>query len=135
MLTRAEVTVFVRYQSQLPHQRGIHVGVFGLANGLAKAGKLSDSEWAAWRAGNDWFNQAYPDPSVSHPEVYDQAVNPHAAAWFKATASHLLERVEPYLELLNRHEVRWVKLFEKDPGRIIYEDEVQFVVVPHEATK
>lgn len=127
--------MFIRYQAQFPHPSGIHVGVFGLANGLAKEGKLSDSEWAAWRAGNDWFNQAYPDPSVSHPEVYDQTVNPHAAAWFKATASHLLERVEPYLELLNRHEVRWVKLVEKDPGQIIYEDEVQVVVVPHETTR
>lgn len=127
--------MFVRHQAHFPHQRGIHVGVFGLANGLAKAGKLSDSEAAAWRTGNDWFNQAYPDPSASHPEVYNRAVNPHAAAWFKTTASHLLERVEPYLELLTRHDIRWVKLVSKDPGQIIYEDEVQVVVVPHEATK
>ncbi|MGP5015800.1 hypothetical protein ACTXJX_18585 [Glutamicibacter ardleyensis] len=94
---------------------------------------MSDTEWATWRSGNDWYNAAYPDPCNSNPGVYDPLVNPHAAAWFKDTATHLLERIEPYLELLKRHDVQVVKLISADPGQIIYEDTVQIVVVPHEA--
>jgi len=51
-------------------------------------------------------------------------------AWFKDSAHHLLERVEPYLKLLDAHQVPWERLERADPGRIIYEDEVQVVVVP-----
>lgn len=123
--------MFVRYQARVPNHRGIHTGVFGLANGLAHGGKLSDEERAAWRAGNDWFNLAYPDPSDSNPGIYDPQVNPQAAAWFKDTATHLLERIEPYLDMLRRHDVQFERLFSDDPGRVIYEDAVQVVVVPH----
>lgn len=97
--------MFVRYQARVPNHRGIHIGVFGLANGLALEGKLSDTERAAWRAGNDWFNLPYPDPSKLNPGVYDPQVNPQAAAWFKDTAKHLLERIEPCLEMLMRHDM------------------------------
>lgn len=125
--------MFVRYQAHVPNRRGIHTGVFGLANGLAHKGKLSDIERAAWRDGNDWFNLAYPDPSESNSGVYDPQVNPQAAAWFKDTATHLLERIEPYLEMLRRHGVPFVRLVSDDPGQIIYEDAVQVVVVPYKA--
>ena len=108
--------------------------MFGLANGLAHSGKLSDTEWATWRSGNDWFTAAYPDPSKSNPAAYDPQLNPRAAAWFKVTATHLLERIEPYLELLKRHDVQVVKLMSDDPGQIVYEDKVQIVIVPHEVT-
>ena len=126
--------MFVRYQARVPNHRGIHIGVFGLANGLALEGKLSDTERAAWRAGNDWFNLPYPDPSKLNPGVYDPQVNPQAAAWFKDTAKHLLERIEPCLEMLMRNDVQVVRLVSDDPGQVIYEDEVQVVVVPHKAT-
>jgi hypothetical protein len=124
--------MFIRYQSSAPNHRGIYPGIFGLANTLAHDGKLSDTDWATWRSDNDWYNAAYPDPCKTNPAVYDSQVNPHAAAWFKDTATHLLERIEPYLELLKRHDVQVMKLISADPGQIIYEDTVQIVVVPHE---
>ncbi|WP_223261585.1 hypothetical protein [Glutamicibacter arilaitensis] len=61
-------------------------------------------------------------------------MNPGAAAWFKGTATHLLERVDPYLEMLKRHDVQVVRLISDDPGKIIYEDSVQIVVVPYQAS-
>lgn len=125
--------MFVRYQAPIPNRRGNYTGVFGLANGLALTGKLSTTEYAVFRAGNDWFNHAYPDPSNSQPDVYDPRLNPQAAAWFKVTATHLLDRIEPYLELLKRHHLACVKVISDNPGHIIYEDEVQVVVVPRSA--
>lgn len=126
--------MYIRYQASVPNHRGIYPGVFGLANVLAHKGKLNDTEWATWRSGNDWFNEAYPDPTKLNPDVYDPQVNPRAAAWFKGTATHLLERVDPYLELLKRHDVQVVRLISDDPGKIIYEDSVQIVVVPYHAS-
>lgn len=122
---------YVRFQSPEPGRRGVHTGVFGLANLLARNGELTDLEYADWRAGNDWYNAAYSDPSASDPDVYDDQVNPLATAWFKTSAVHLLERIPCYLEILRAHGVACVRVESEDPGRIIYEDDVQIVVVPH----
>ncbi|WP_444635458.1 hypothetical protein [Glutamicibacter sp. AOP33-2CA-4] len=118
---------FIRYQSVVPNQRGVHPGIFALVNKLGAQGELSPAEHARWRAGNDWYNAAYPNPSLSRPQVYDRVLNPGAAAWFKHGATHLLARVEPYLLLLDAHGIDWERLETADPGRIIYEDPVQVI--------
>ncbi|MGF0118689.1 hypothetical protein ACQFYA_20550 [Promicromonospora sp. Marseille-Q5078] len=124
--------MFVRFQSPIPGKRGVHTGVFGLTNLLGRAGHLTPDEHAAWRAGNDWYNAAYPDPTDTDPSVYDETVHPRATAWFKETAAHLLERVPPYLEILGAHGVECVRVESEDPGRVIYEDDVQIVVDPYD---
>lgn len=124
--------VYIRFQSPAPGRRGVHIGVFGLTNSLGRAGALTDDEHRAWRLGNDWFNAAYPDPSATRPDVYDEHVHPRATAWFKDSATHLLERLPPYLEILAAHGVACVRVESADPGRIVYEDDVEVVVVPHD---
>ena len=126
--------MYVRFQSPLPGKRGVHTGIFGLTNLLGRSGQLSPEEHAVWRAGNDWYNAAYPDPMDTDSSVYDEMVHPRATTWFKETATHLLERVPPYLEILRAHGVQCVRVEARDPGRVIYEDDVQIVVVPHDPT-
>ncbi|MFG2293930.1 hypothetical protein [Streptomyces sp. NPDC048603] len=121
---------YVRFQGTVRSPRGHFPGVFALANGLAREGRLTEEQHRFWRAANDWYDAAYPDPSDHDPAVYDPAVNPGAVAWFKDTAGHLIERVAGYLELLNLHDVPWERVESADPGRIVYEDEVQVVAVP-----
>ena len=125
--------MYIRYQSPTCNHRGLRPGVFGLANSLAHRGLLIHSDWSFWREGNDWFNQAYPDPSAADPSVYDRQLHPQATAWFKETATHLIQRVQPYLQLLHAYGVPCEEVQSHDPGRIIYEDDVQVVVVPHGA--
>jgi len=96
---------------------------------LARGGELSPEEWRFWRTNNDWYNAAYLDPSTVDPAVYDPTRHPGAVAWFKPTATHLLARVDGYLRLLAAHGVECVTLRSADPGRIIYEDADQIVVV------
>lgn len=124
--------MLIRFQSPTPGKRGVHTGVFGLTNTLGHRGLLTPREHAVWRSGNDWYEAAYPDPSDVDPTIYDAAVNPRATAWFKDTATHLIERVAPYLEILEAHGVECVRVDAADPGRVIYEDHVQVVVVPHD---
>ncbi|MER5890284.1 hypothetical protein ABT160_41195 [Streptomyces sp. NPDC001941] len=122
--------LFVRFQSTERAPRGHFPGVFALANGLAREGRLSPEEYRFWRAANDWYDASYPDPSRTDPTVYDHALNPGATAWFKSTAVHLLDRVPGYLDLLAAHGVACERVESAAPGRVVYEDDVQVVVVP-----
>lgn len=125
--------MYIRFQSPHPGKRGVHTGVFGLTNLLGREGRLTAEEHADWRAGNDWYDAAYPDPMDSDVTVYDESINPRATAWFKSSAEHLLAKVPRYLEILTAHGVECNRVESDDPGLLIYEDDVQIVVVPHDA--
>ncbi|QNE78922.1 hypothetical protein F0344_33900 [Streptomyces finlayi] len=124
-------TEYIRFQAVAPNERGHFTGVFGLVNNLGRSGRLSAAEEHFRLLANKWFDEAYPDPSTVDPTVYDPAVNPGAAAWFKETATHLLERVDGYLDVLRTHGIACETLRSAAPGRVVYEDDVQIVVVPH----
>ncbi|WP_246266953.1 hypothetical protein [Nonomuraea typhae] len=122
----------MRFQSPTPNQRGTYPGVFGLVNSLAFEGELTEAEEKFRRSSNDWYNANFTNPSDEDPTVYDRALNPGAAAWFKRSAAHLIDRVTGYLEILKAHDVPCVRVESSDPGRVIYEDADQVVVVPYE---
>ena len=122
---------YSRYQSPVPNERGHHVGIFGLVNTLAKQGVLSADEERFRRTNNDWYDAAYANPSLVDPTVYDRELNRLASAWFKPSAARLLERVPGYLAILAAHGVPCELATSPDPGRVIYEDADQIVVVPH----
>ncbi|MGW7272169.1 hypothetical protein ACWGH5_16765 [Streptomyces sp. NPDC054864] len=124
---------YVRYESPSRHPRGHFPGVFFLVNGLAREGKLTPEQERFRRANNDWYDAAYPTPSKVDPTVYDDDHTPGAVAWFKVTATHLIERVPGYLEILEAHGIECRAVRSSDPGRVVYEDDVQVVVVPYEA--
>ncbi len=121
----------MRWESATPDSRGRHVGIFGLANGLGRRGLLAPADHDWWRSANDWFNSAYVDPNSVASGIF--AAHPSATCWFKTTATHLIERIPPYLALLDRYSVAWRERLSDAPGRVIYEDEVQVVVVEAEA--
>jgi hypothetical protein len=122
---------FVRFESDQPDEDGFRVGVFGLANVLARSGRLTPEDWAFWRSGNDWFDAAYADPGSVDPTLWDKEANPVVECWFKEAAVHVLGKVPGYLDLLARYGVRCVERRSADPGTILYEDDVQIVVRPH----
>ncbi|WP_409489540.1 hypothetical protein [Amycolatopsis sp. cmx-11-12] len=120
---------FVRFQSPTRNERGTFTGVFGLVNGLARAGRLTAEQEAFRRANNDWYDANFINPAHIDPSVYDAEVNPGASAWFKATAHVFIERVDGYLSILETHEVPCETVRSVSPGLVIYEDEYQVVVV------
>lgn len=122
---------YVRYQATIRNGRGLYPGIFALANGLANNGRLSSQDWASWRRANDHYDSAYLDPSTVNKSIYDSAINPSAQSWFKCTATHLLVGVDFYTDLLGRYDVDWQVLYSNDPGKVLYEDDVQIVVAPH----
>ena len=121
--------MFIRFESAVPSASGRYPGVFALANGLARDGLLTDEEHEWLVGNNDWFEHAYTDPGLTDPLIFDRAVHPHTACWFKQeSAGHLLERLTGYLALLDKYGVGWVRLLSEDPERIVYADDVQIVV-------
>ncbi|WP_431780513.1 hypothetical protein [Streptomyces chumphonensis] len=124
---------FIRFQATTPNRRGVLPGIFVTVNGLARDGRLTAEQEEFRRTTNAWYDAAYTNPTHVEPTVYDPVVNPGAVAWFKASAGHLLARVEGYLAILTAHGVPHVRLESADPGRIVYEDADQVVVVPHPA--
>ncbi|MFF4091893.1 hypothetical protein ACFYY9_34080 [Streptomyces nigra] len=130
-ISDSEGVQYLRFQSPHRNDRGRFTGVFGLVNNLAREGRLSEEQEAFRRLNNKWYDAAYTDPSTVDATVYDDEVNPGAAAWFKPSATHLLARVPGYLEILAAQGVDCQVLRSTDPGRVVYEDDVQIVVVPY----
>ena len=115
----------------MPNVGGRCPGIFALANGLARCGRLTEVDWAWWRLNNDWLNAAYPDPALTDPSLFDPSMHPVVSCWFKAGVHRVLHRVPGYLNLLDRYDVAWIERRSLDPGKILYEDDFQVVVTPH----
>jgi hypothetical protein len=121
----------VRYQARDADDRGRFLGIFSLVNALAKQGRLTPEQERFRRTNNDWYDAAYRDPSTVDRTIYDRTANPGASAWFKISAQDLLDRIDGYLAILTDHDVPWVRLEAPTaPGRVVYEDDYQVIVVP-----
>ncbi|VXB52102.1 hypothetical protein ARTHRO8AJ_290009 [Arthrobacter sp. 8AJ] len=49
----------------------------------------------------------------------------------KGSSTTLLDMTAAYLDLLDRNNIPWMVLRTRNPGRLVYEDEVQVVAVPY----
>ncbi|MFA9445133.1 hypothetical protein [Egicoccus sp. AB-alg6-2] len=124
----------MRFQAVHGNRHGIRPGVFALVNGLAFDGRLTEAQQGFRRDTNAWYTRNYTNPADVVPDIYSHQLNPGATSWFKVSAAYLLERVEGYLEVLRAHAVNYEVVFSTQPGRIVYEDADQVVVVPWDAT-
>lgn len=122
---------FTRFQSAVPNRLGTFPGVFALVNGLGREGTLDPADEAWRRRTNDRITALYLDPTTVDPTCYDQQINPGARAWFRCTATHLLDLTVEYLAVLDRYSVPWVELSTRSPGTVVYADDVQVVAVPY----
>ena len=122
---------FIRYQSAVPNRRGRFPGVFAMANGLRDEGLLGEADKQWLQIANADASAIYADPTTVEADCYNSALNPGARSWFKAESTQLLDMTAAYLDLLDRHNVPWVALRTRNPGRLVYEDAVQVVAVPH----
>lgn len=102
-----------------------------MANGLRESSLLSGDDAAWLLVFNAQMTAAYVDPSLATASCYDSELNPGARSLFKAEADRLLTMTSEYLRLLDRYGVPWVELRTSTPGRLVYEDAVQIVAVPH----
>lgn len=118
--------MYLRYESCVPNSRGLFPGVYALANGLARAGKLTESEYRQWKETNELLDAAYVSPTV-YQELPDDALT----SWYiEDSAPHLLESMGFYTDLLDAYNIPWRQVRSDDPGEVVYRDDVQIVVRP-----
>lgn len=118
--------MYLRYESCVPNSRGLFPGVYALANGLARAGKLSESEYQQWKETNQLLDRAY-----LAPEIYNQLPDDALTSWYiENSAPHWLDSMEFYTDLLDAYETPWREVRSANPGEIVYRDDVQIVVRP-----
>jgi hypothetical protein len=116
---------FVRVQVRYCGRLGKPVGVFGACHHLKNAGKLSSEEIQLFGTIDGWFKENLPEPPIYKEDNPQKAI-----CWFKVdTSAHLLERLEPLIGLLHKHDVVCDIVSTDFAGEIIYEDVYQVAVI------
>ena len=75
----------------------------------------------------EWFNNNLPCPPYSSSRWSRQAVS-----WFKDTAKEPIQQMRALSVLLESHGLLVRTLRSKNPGKVLYEDEYQVVVIERE---
>lgn len=116
--------VFVRFVvgSDGDHHRSL-TGIVTEARFLRDEGRLSDSESSRLEESYEWFNDHVPVPPFSAGRWPRDVVS-----WFKGDAVEPIARMWELVAILRDHDVPTRMLRSGNPGKILYEDEVQVVV-------
>lgn len=104
---------------------GKPVGIFGACWHLLREERLTDKEAATFLDIEDWFREHLPEPPF-----YEQGNPDKAITWFKRDSTeHMLRKLQPLVDLLEKYEVDHDFVLTNYPGTIIYEDEYQVGVI------
>lgn len=107
---------------------GVEVGIFVAVDHLRRADRLSTVDEQRYFDIDDWFRAELPNPPF-----YADGNTVGAITWFKTLAcEHMLKRLQPLCEILDRHDVAWRRAESDDPGDIVYEDEFQVGAIPQQ---
>lgn len=99
-------------------------GIFAEARLLRERGALTTEEDVRLEAAYDWFHEHVPVPPFSSGGLPKDAV-----AWFKHDAREPVARMWDIVALLREHGAEVRLLRSANPGRVVYEDQLQVVVV------
>lgn len=115
---------YVRIHSRVPHTGPANRRVY-LPRFTGRDGVLSHEERALYHEIDYvWFQENLPNPPF-----YDDDNPGKPITWFKtATAGFMIEKLQPLMDILDRHSVPYDVVYTNYPGRIVYEDEYQVAV-------
>jgi hypothetical protein len=111
------VRIQVTYNSSVT---GKPYGIFGAVPHLQQQGRLSEAEAQTLTEIRMWFEEHLPNPPF-----YDDGNPLRTLTWFKVSATHMIERLSPLREILERHGVVVQAVTTANPGLIVYEDPYQ----------
>ncbi len=130
-VTTAPGEVYVRLQATYVGRLGVHVGIFVAVDHLRRADRLTLDEETLFFDVDDWFRAALPQPPF-----YDDGNSIGAVTWFKrSTAGHMLDRLARLQGILTKYCVEHTEVSSAVPGTIVYEDDFQVGVIPHQRAK
>ncbi|MEK8171626.1 hypothetical protein NKH77_25965 [Streptomyces sp. M19] len=121
---------YVRFQGTVRSPRGHFPGCSPWSTPW-REGRLTPGRSASGARTTTGTTPTTPIPRTPTPRLR-RTGEPGAVAWFKSSSRELIGRVDGYLEILAAHGVECRMLRSTDPGRVVYEDAYQVVVVPRE---
>ncbi|HEX3663963.1 MAG TPA: hypothetical protein VHU23_01855 [Rhizomicrobium sp.] len=125
--------MFIRFVTQKPIAGSrAREGNFAAAYDLKRSGHLTSADEDYLTELLEWFKQNLPIPTwfnrTTSKGYYRRATT--GIARFKPSAATHLEKIEEFVQLLDRYEVRCEIVKSKRPGYLIYEDDAQVVAEP-----
>ena len=120
----ANAPVFVRFVvgSDGDHHRSLN-GIVTEARFLRDDGRLTNDERVRLEASYEWLNEHVPVPPFSARRWPRDVVS-----WFKGDAVEPIARMWDLVAILRDHDVSTRMLRSRNPGKILYEDDLQVVV-------
>lgn len=122
---------YVRVQGrETAYRTGMPVGIFAAVHRLERAGLLTGEERAVYHEIDDvWFQEHLPNPPFYGDDNPGKPIT-----WFKAaTTGHMLEKLRPLMDILEKYAKPYDLVYTNFPGRIVYEDEWQVAVYSDDA--
>ena len=97
-------------------------GIFGMCWNMIRDKILTEEEEKLFISINDWFKENLPEPE----QCKDHEM---VITFFKCeTTEHMLEKLKPAIELLDKHNRPYDVVYTNFVGKIVYEDEWQVAV-------
>jgi hypothetical protein len=121
--------MFIRFVSgEIDCDSHVSTGLFRAAYKLLEEVRLPDYEYEALRETMDWFDEHLESPyeyRLQHAWLAERSI-----CWFRSTAREHLQRAWEMAAMLNERGifVRMIKC--RQPGYILYADEVQVLAYP-----
>lgn len=115
---------YVRIQGrELSYVTKAPKGVFALCWRMIYDGVMSEEDTASFKEAEQWFVENLPEPPMC------TAGDRKVICYFKTeSTAHMLERLEPVLELLDRYRKPYDVVYTNYVGEIVYEDAYQIAV-------
>ena len=117
---------YVRIQGRdMAFRTGKPVGIFAAVHRLQESGSLTEEEKNVYYdIDRVWFEKELPNPPFYEDDKPGKPIT-----WFKtSTTSHMIEKLQPLMDLLDKYNVPYDMVYTNYPGRIVYEDEYQVAV-------
>lgn len=90
---------------------------------------MSSVEIAWYKSTAEWFEKNLSYPTCFNPPLSDD-IKFRAKSWFSTSAVEFISKSKEVACLLRKHEVEVTELYCKNPGKILYKDLFQIVVLP-----
>lgn len=117
---------YVRIQGrETAYRTGKPVGIFAAVYRLQRDGRLTEEEKKIYYDIDQvWFQKELPNPPFYGDDKPGKPIT-----WFKtSTTSHMLEKLQPLIDIMDKYNMPYDMVFTNFPGRIVYEDDFQVAV-------
>lgn len=124
--------LYIRFDTELKfNDSSCTKGIFAAMGEAKRKGSMNLAEHIWYINIASWFNRNLLNPSCFTEPICD-SVKFRAQSWFKCRYSEYLEKSVSVVQLLRKHGVNVNVTLTATPGKIIYEDELQVVVIPND---